>query len=202
MAFICQKPVDLSLLHVSSDGCARIKQVHGAVIHCVDFNNVSQKVEADGLTTNTTNLPLFVRTADCLSVFIYDPKQQAISLVHAGWRSTAAGIVTQALKVMQKKWGSHPEDLLVEFGPAIRDCCYQVSEEFKTYGFTSFIQKPDGLYFDLPQENVNQLLKGGVKEENINNKAPCTCCDATLHSYRRDGDQAGRMNAVMMLRGI
>jgi hypothetical protein len=49
--------------------------------------------EADGLITNTPNLPLVVFTADCIPILLYDPEKRAIGAVHAGWRGTALGIV-------------------------------------------------------------------------------------------------------------
>lgn len=68
-----------------------IKQIHGRRIIALtekSFQNSNRLQKADGLLTRTANVPLAVRTADCLSIFIFDPKAKSIGLVHAGWRGT------------------------------------------------------------------------------------------------------------------
>ena len=89
--------------------------------------------------------------------------------------------------------------LKVVLGPSIRECCYQVGEEFRDY-FPSHVRDRDGhLYADVIAANRDQLLQAGVRQENIIDSGICTCCNKNYFSFRRDGEKAGRMISLMML---
>ena len=179
-----------------------IRQVHGNHVIMAKpehFHEKKMLKEADAVVTNLYDVPIAVRTADCLSIFIYDFKRKSIGLVHAGWRGSQKKVLVHTVHMMKKYWHCHSKDLLVAFGPAIRACCYQVGEEFKSYFPKEVTQKNDGLYLDLPLVNKRQLLKEGVPEDHIFDCQICTCCDANCFSYRRDKGKAGRMISLMML---
>ncbi len=55
----------------------------------------------DGLTTKEKGVLLMIKVADCIPVFLYDPASPAISLIHAGWRGTANGIIAQGIGAMR-----------------------------------------------------------------------------------------------------
>ncbi|MDD5098076.1 MAG: laccase domain-containing protein, partial [Candidatus Omnitrophica bacterium] len=100
------------------------KQVHGKKIEYVTANNAgsgaldydSSVADTDGFITDQKNVPIAILTADCLSIFIYDPKRPAIAILHAGWRSTEQNISEAAIKAMQDRFASQPEKLLIGFG--------------------------------------------------------------------------------------
>ncbi len=176
-----------------------IKQVHGKRIVVVKGTS-GWPFKADGLITQKPGIPLTVRTADCLSIFIFDPKSRAIGLVHAGWRGTQKKIALRAIELMKKNWGTCPQDLRIVFGPSIKSCCYEVGNEFKKY-FLKEISRRDGrLFLDLNLANRRQLLKAGVRKRNIYDCGICSACDARCHSFRRDGEKSGRMLSFMMLK--
>jgi len=84
-------------------------------------------------------------------------------------------------------------------GPSIRECCYQVGEEFRHY-FPAHVKDREGyLYADVTGVNRDQLLQAGVLPENILDSGICTCCNKDYFSFRRDGAKAGRMISLMML---
>jgi len=174
------------------------KQIHG------DDILVAQKFpkscpDADAFITNETNLPIAIRTADCVPVFIYDPNHHAMGLAHAGWRGTQKAIAAKTVQKMHEKYGSRSADLKIVLGPSIRKCCYQVGPEFREY-FPSHLCARDGhWYLDALGANRDQLLQAGVLKENIFDSQTCTCCDKNYFSHRRDGAKAGRMISVMML---
>ena len=182
-----------------------IRQVHGKKI-IVLKNNFFKPLfkkdieEADGIITNVDNLPIAVRTADCLSIFLYNSKKHCIGLVHAGWRGSQKGIIFEALKFLRVNFESEPQDLKVAFGPCIRSCCYRVGEEFKKYFPKDTILKGNAFYLDLVKMNTNEFVRFGVKPENIFDCGICTCCSEQYFSYRREGEKAGRMISLMMLK--
>lgn len=156
----------------------------------------------DAFITDEPNLPLAVFTADCLSVFLYDPKAPAIGLVHAGWKSSKKNIVAKAIQEMREKFGSNPEDLLAAFGPAIRSCCCEVGDDFRESFPGGVIERGGRYYLDLPEINKKQMLDAGVREANIFDSAACTFCkNEEFFSYRKEGNSSGRIMSVIMLTG-
>ncbi len=179
-----------------------LRQVHGSNVLEITRKYLSTYalLEADGLITREANMPLTVRTADCLSVFMFDPQSRAIGLVHAGWKGSRQRIVPLTIRRMQDRYGTDPRNLKVAFGPAIRSCCYQVGPQFLQFFPGEVIEKNPGYFFDLPLANKRQLLECEVQEENFFDCGLCTACDPQFFSFRREGAKAGRMISVMMLR--
>ncbi len=172
-----------------------IRQVHGDKVLIVGQNDLPQQgllPEADGAVTNVQGIVLSVRTADCLPVFLYDPKKKSIALVHAGWKSSALGIVKKALEALAQNYGSVASDVLAAFGPAIGRCCYEVGQEFEKIFPDEIFYRNSRRYLDLPLVNKNQMFSLGVKPENILSNVSCTACGKEFFSYRRDKEKAGR----------
>ena len=123
----------------------------------------------------------------------------AIGIVHAGWKGTYKHIALKTAQKMQEIYSSRLSDLKIVLGPSIRECCYQVGEEFRDY-FPLHIKDHGGyLYADIIGANREQLLKSGIRTENIYDSGLCTCCHKNYFSYRRDGEKSGRMISLMML---
>ncbi len=187
---------------IASEKVFTIRQVHGDKILIVGKNDLPQQgliPEADGVVTNVAGIVLSVRTADCVPIFLYDPKNKCIGLVHAGWKSSALGIVKKAVESLSQNYGSIPADILAAFGPAIGRCCYEVGQEFEKI-FPGEVSYFNGHRFlDLPLVNKNQMLALGVKSENILSNTLCTACGAEFFSYRRDKEQAGRHLSLLII---
>lgn len=179
-----------------------IRQVHGSGIVVAakkDLANQPPFPEADGVITREKDLPIAVRTADCLPVFLYDPVQEAIGLVHAGWRGTRERILEKVLAKMVAEWGTRAEDVLAAFGPAIGPCCYEVGEEFQDYFSGDAVRRDGRIFLDLPKANRRQLTAAGVRPGNIKECGICTSCRDEWFSYRREGPAAGRHLSWMVL---
>lgn len=178
---------------------ANIRQVHGHRVVAVD-NEYRSGEEADALITKTPDFALVIRTADCLPVFLYDVATGAIGLVHAGWKSTQQKIVGETVQAMQRHFGTKASDLTVAFGPAIRRCCFEVGEEFREIFPEDIFENEAKLFVDLASVNRRQLTASGVQENRISDCEVCTVCDKAYFSYRRQGESAGRMLSLMMIR--
>lgn len=154
----------------------------------------------DGFVTDKKDVPLAIFTADCLSVFLYDPNTPAVGLLHAGWRSTRDNICGEGIKKMQDLFGTDPKAVYAAFGPAIRDCCYEVSQEFGDYFPHAVFPRGRSLYLNLAFVNRSQLIASGVKDANIFDSGGCTYCGGdNFFSYRKEGASCGRMMSVIML---
>jgi len=177
------------------------KQVHGDdILIAIGSAGASKNCpDADAYITHEKNLPIALRTADCVPVFIYDPRHRIIGVAHAGWRGTYKSIAVKTVQKMQEKYNSQAADLKIVLGPSIRACCYQVGEEFRDYFPKHVVDREGYLYADVIAANRDQLLQAGVKLENITDSGICTCCNKNYFSFRRDGAKAGRMISLMVL---
>jgi YfiH family protein len=177
------------------------KQVHSDDILVAQggVESVKSCPDADAYITDEKNLPIAIRTADCVPVFIFDPLCRVIGLAHAGWKGTYKAIAAKTVQKMKEKYASPSSSLKIFLGPSIRECCYQVGGEFRDH-FPSYVKTKEGfLYADMISAIRDQLLKVGVRQENIFDSGICTCCNKNYFSFRRDGEKAGRMISLMML---
>ena len=185
------------------------KQVHGKNVEYVTQKNKgsgaldyeSSISDTDGFITDQPGLPIAVLTADCLSVFIYDPKQPAIAMVHAGWRSTEQNIATQAVKCMQEKFASQPKELLAGFGPCIQACCFEVEKDFKSNFSFGLLKRQERIFMDIALINRRQLVLCGLEERNIFDPEICTYSkNEDFFSFRKEAAACGRLISVIMLK--
>ena len=183
-----------------------IAQVHGDKVAQVGKNHRGNGLfdrstaiqDTDALFTDAAGLPISILTADCLPVFLFDPKKKTGALAHAGWRGVHQNIIPKTLKKMQKCFGTDVSDVVSVFGPAIGLCCYEVGEEFLKH-FPSGLEERQGkLYFSLTKTAYHQLKDSGVKARNIHDVGICTSCmNHEFFSYRREGELAGRSMSVL-----
>jgi len=177
------------------------KQVHGNEVLMAQGGAKASRgcPDVDAYITDEKGLPIAIRTADCVPVFIFDPRHRAIGLAHAGWKGTCKAIAERTVQMMLERYSSQASDIKVVLGPSIRECCYQVGDEFRDH-FPSHVKEREGsLYADVVGANRDQLLQAGVPRENILDSGICTCCHKDYFSFRRDGIKAGRMISLMML---
>jgi YfiH family protein len=173
---------------VSQNGMASLTQIHSARVLVADAP-ASCIGQGDALVTNRRGLAVSIRTADCLPILLAEPVSGAVAAVHAGWRGTVARIIQAAVENLRAEFGANPRGIYAAIGPAIGVCCYEVGAEVaRQFGLAG----PGNL--DLAAENRRQLIDAGVLGAKIEILGLCTKCDpAQFHSYRRDGDAAGRM---------
>lgn len=186
-------------------------QIHGDEVYIVSSDDRGRgwlKPESaiknvDAFVTNKKNLLLTVFLADCAGVLLYDPVRKAVGAVHSGWRGTKKKIVNKTLRIMQEMYGSKPTDIKAFLSPCIRSCCYVVKDDVKNafadYAFA--VDTVEGGYsLDLPSIIVVDMLKAGVLERNIELSHLCTSCsNDLLFSYRKEGEDAGRIAAMIGL---
>lgn len=184
------------------DGDGRLlllRQVHGTALAVAPWDEAP---EADAALATEPGLVLGIQTADCLPVLLVDAGRSVVAAAHAGWRGTAAGVTREALRALTTR-GSRTQDVLAALGPCIGPCCYEVGDElreaFGPEGAPFFLTQPSGRpRLDLREANARQLLDAGLAPEQIHHLPDCTRCRADrYHSYRRDGQGAGRMINVV-----
>jgi len=170
---------------------------------------------------------LSVKVADCVPVLIADARTGAVAAVHAGWRGTAAGAVQAAVEALAGSFGTSPDDLVAAIGPSIGPCCYRVGQDVRAafeaagkwdgslaawFSATPTIQALRGVpgsdpsasgggpavFLDTWAANADQLRRAGLPVSQIHLSRVCTSCHRDVfHSYRVDGEMAGRMIGVI-----
>ncbi|MGN6030189.1 MAG: peptidoglycan editing factor PgeF [Thermomicrobiales bacterium] len=164
---------------------------------------------ADALVTDAPNVFLSTMHADCQPILLVDPARPAVAAVHAGWRGTVADIAGNAVRAMQREFGSDPADLVAYLGPAIGGCCNEVGDEvidaWKAIAADMgplvelAITKPGAKHhFDVPRANSLLLQRAGVVPEHMEVSPICTKCEVDWwFSHRGQGAAAGRQAAFI-----
>ena len=96
--------------------------------------------------------------------------------------------------------GSNPSDIKAIIGPSIGKCCFEIGKEVSDLFDTQFIEPKVGLKFHLDLKGFlqNKLISKGLMEKNLMIDSRCTFCEKNkFFSYRREGQSAGRMLAIM-----
>ncbi len=176
------------------------RQVHGNRVETARPGHVHP--ETDGLFTDDPAVILSLQVADCAPVFFYHRPTGFRGLVHAGWRGLAGGILTAAAEFLRAR----DADLCqadVAVGPTIEPACFEVGPEVaELFSPTVWQQNSNGRFqMDLAAAAREQLVEAGIPAARINSVDVCTSCDPRCHSYRRDGEQAGRMVAFFYVDG-
>jgi len=184
------------LLNLNYNNIVIPKQIHSnSVIICKKAGYID---DSDGIITSNKDLVLSIQVADCIPIFLFDKQNNLIGLVHAGWRGVNSGIIENGIGQM-KKLNSKPIDIKIIFGPSIRQCCFEVGPEVSKLFNHKFQENgiENKTQLDLQGLVVEKLVNMDIQFKNIIDVKECTCCSDRYHSYRRDGEKAGRMIAML-----
>ena len=171
-----------------------LPQVHGTEILYVTEADAGRgytkpaQGEGDGYMTDVADLPLGVKSADCVPILLEARDGQgtvlAVAAAHAGWRGTAGGITVQAVKALREAYAR--AQIYAAIGPCIGQCCFEVERDcvdvfVRNFGETlvqeCFRRGESGKYYgDLARVNRLLLQNAGVPDANIDVSDLCTCC--------------------------
>jgi YfiH family protein len=202
--------IALRALDLSIESVYDVWQVHSDVVVNTDRPRpLSQPhIKADAILTDQPAISLLMRFADCVPILLYDPVQQVIGLVHAGWKGTVMKTALRAVENMVSCFDTRPEHLLAGIGPSIGAHHYQVGEDVAAQVRTAFpesyeklLVSPNGqpdsnCYLDLWTANRLVLQSAGV--ENIEIAGLCTACHLDeWYSHRGEDGETGRFGVVI-----
>lgn len=171
-------PVVLSSIGKASV-LAHMKQVHAADVKTIDSPGI---YECDGIFTRSPYMALVVRTADCLPLVFHSEKENAIGVVHMGWRSAVTGILDNI--------NFDLSSFTCVAGVGLRSCCYRVGEEFLEEDCTKafVVTRNKSCYFDAVEFARRNLMRRGLQEKNFFDVGACSYCSGeNFHSHRRTG---------------
>jgi len=172
-----------------SHAWATVTQVHGSRV--VEAAAPGPLGEADAIVTWEEGLPAAVASADCVPIVI--ESEEAVAVVHAGWRGAAAGVIGAALDRLED---AGTPAVRAAVGPAIGPCCYEVGDEVAGR-FPGFEAETTWgtLSVDLPGYIADALGPLAVWRSRV-----CTFTSEGLHSFRRNATKQ-RQVAVGWLPG-
>lgn len=150
----------------------------------------------DGHATREPDVLLTVSLADCVPIFVVDPRARLVALLHAGWRGTAQGILEEGLQTLEDHFGAGREGLQVHLGPAIGEASYEVGPEVHEALGLPVPSGPSSL--DLRAVLARRALQAGISPDNLSISRRDTRTDPLLFSHR-GGDQ-GRHVAFLGIR--
>lgn len=192
----------------------RPRQVHGSVVIHVDEETplgplsrlpLEQRPPADAMVTARPGVTLAVGTADCMPILLADAEAGVVAAAHAGWRGLAVGVLPATLGVMAREHGARPERCRAAIGPHVSARAYRVGNDVRAAFVAAGI--PESVFSDpagddddpswrcdLAEAARHQLRTCGLRASEIETIDDCTVAEPDrFHSYRRDGDRAGRM---------
>lgn len=176
---------------------ARLKQIHSA--ECLLAERCGELGEADALIGNQPGITLSIRTADCVPILLADPVTRSVASIHAGWRGTAGRIANRGVRDLTERFSANPENVFAAIGPAIGECCYEVSRQVAEKLGVSLESEKGRV--DLTAANRDQLIAAGLGAANIDIVGGCTRCNQDhFFSYRGEGERAGRMVSFIGVR--
>ena len=173
------------------------RQIHSnKVTFCTKGGTVP---DMDGIFTGNRQLVCSLQVADCLPIYFVNEPGTVIGLVHAGWRGLVNEILSKSADLLLKN-GFSLANYEIVIAPSIHPCCFEVGNDVvNRFNSDHFVEKNNGKYqVDLQRIAKEQLIQSGFIKEKITHISECTYCeDGKYHSYRRDGDNAGRMIALL-----
>lgn len=202
-----------SALQLDLESLYDVWQVHGdRVVVTQKPRPASQEIlQADAILTDRPGVTLFMRFADCVPIFFFDPAKGVIGLAHAGWMGTVKRIAGLTVRTMAQRFGSRPEEIIAGIGPSIAAHHYPVGPEVVAQVRESFgkeaaklltpvdqDQPAAGMQFDLWLTNQLILEQEGVR--NIDICGLCTACHTDdWFSHRAEHGRTGRFGALISL---
>lgn len=203
------------VIGVKYDKLVQSNQLHTDRIETVkNIKNFEQeKIQVDGLCTQTRDITISTINADCILFIFYDPVKNVIANVHSGWKGTLKRIAVKTVQKMQEEYGCNPKDIICCISPSIRKCHFEVEADVKKLYEKEFTDieilneiieetKPNKKWhIDTVLINKILLKSVGILEENIVDSKLCTVCNKEqIHSYRVEKVGYGVETAIIGLK--
>jgi hypothetical protein len=174
-----------------------MRHAHGTNVWKVG-EPLAESAEFDGLVTDREGPVLPAFAADCIPLLFADPDARVCGAAHAGWRGTVNGIAANVVGRLVEM-GARADRIRVALGPSIGPCCFEVGPEVVAEFRAAFgdvpgmvMKGPKKDHIDLRVATRTVLERARVSPQHIDDKPPCTRCEAErFFSYRRDGKDGG-----------
>lgn len=204
-----------AVLGFAPEDVVNARQIHSDIVVRVDARNrgnldvAGASPECDALITNTPGMALYVSTADCTPILLWDSVTGAAGAAHAGWRGTVSAIGAKTVEAMAREFGSKPENIRAAIGPCIGPCHFETDEDvpaavLEAFGeeAQAFIRKQGAKYYvNLKEVNALALRRAGVTHIEISDC--CTMCQPDrFWSHRVTQGQRGAQGGIIVCKEV
>lgn len=169
-------------------------------------------VVADAAIIQEVDQGLTMVVGDCFPIVMVDQEAQVLAMIHGGWRSLAAGIVSKTLTVMQAR-GAHTNSVWVWIGPGARSCCYRSQQQpmqTAEHDWSSVIKKVPSFEqeknssktewsIDLPGYIFNTLIRNGVQKNHVIDEQICTICHPSQYFSHQRSKRTGELDGRFLV---
>lgn len=164
--------------------------------------------KADAIVTDRPEITLFMRFADCVPVFLFDPVRRVGAIAHAGWRGTVNRIAAVTVERMAAEYGTRAGDVLAGIGPSICVDHYEVGRDseaadlarasFGNRAGEVLLPHNGTVHLNLWKANQIVLEECGVRQ--IEQSGLCTFChNEDWFSHRAEKGKTGRYGALLAI---
>jgi len=172
------------------------RQVHGTALDTYGElpSGLIVRDGLDGHLTSEAGVLLSISVADCIPVYLVEPRSGWLGLLHAGWRGVAAGIVETGVLRLAELASVGVEDVVMHCGIGICGECYEVGPEVHHAVKGVELESPAAM--DLRAELVARARSLRLRRVSVS--AHCTAHGGpAFYSHRASGGAAGRMVAYL-----
>jgi polyphenol oxidase len=218
-------------LNISCDQIKIADQGHTSnILEIPDPQLDISNARVDSLITQSKNIVIGVKTADCIGLIIYDPTTQTAATVHLGRKGVIANLLESTIALLQSKYLVQISDLVVYFAPSLKPQSHSVFEsEYQKFDSKYYQLLPRGKYIiyhkemfeDFIQQNnytqlqlrssqsalldldnvvIDKLTELGIDKSNIELHPSDTFTDPNFHSFRRDYKNYGHHYSFVYLK--
>lgn len=183
------------------DRLVRMTQVHGADVVWADDVGDGDIPVADALLTDRPGVGILVRVADCTPIVLVGLDEPVAGVVHCGREGLAKGVVMAAVAAIREHG---TESLEAWVGPRACGRCYELPQEMADAVTAAVPQARSTTSWGTPAVDVGagviaQLRELGIPVNDVGGES-CTIEDERFFSYRRQGQDSGRLGAVAVIR--
>ena len=204
-----------AVLGFTPEDAVNARQIHSDIVVRVDERNrgnldvTGASPECDALITNTPGMALYVSTADCTPILLWDSVTGAVGAAHAGWKGTALAIGAKTVEAMTREFGTKPENIRAAIGPNIGFCHFETDADvpeamLEAFGDEAkpFIRQQGHKYYvNLKEINALVLRRAGVTQIEISQE--CTMCRPDrFWSHRVTLGQRGAQGGIIVCKEV
>lgn len=178
---------------------ASMKQIHSALI--IETTDPIRHMNCDGLITMDKTLWLSVVHADCMPLFLYSEDPYILGAAHVGWKGLVSYLPQKMVEHFFKK-GASAKNIVVQGGPFICEKHYDIEPTDERKNMLPHIALESGkIGIDMRKETLRQLLKAGIKSDNIHLSKECSAeFPGRYSSYHVH--QGARHGAMVTVAGV
>jgi polyphenol oxidase len=202
----------LQKIGIDINNCISSYIEHGTGVVLVDKKHLGvgmmdskEEVRCDAMLTNEKNVFLFLKTADCAPVILYDGTKKVLGLIHIGWKNVENEIMKKVVKICKTRYKIDSKNLQIYIGPYVHKNSYikENPSQLKDSKWKNYLSEVNLNTYKIDFIGLfkAQLMGLGVKKSNIFDCNIDTARDHRFYSHlisiKENGANEGRFACVV-----